>query len=451
MALADSILNAYRTAEQGVLAKPGQEMAQVGALQGILQRAQQAQMQQQGMAEDQQLKGVLAQTGGNPEKAIAALVQAGTPKSLALAAQLKAFAPKPAEAYTLAPGGQRYGANNELVAEAPMRPDKAQNASNLSRLMAERDALPPADPRRANYDNAIRKESETAKQISPTIVMPRQERSYPIVQTAEGIFERRPEGLVKLTEPGTDKALTPASIAGGGQLNPDALRLTAEQYLAGDRQAVQGYARNAAARIALQNEITKVAKERGYKGADIAAQMADFAGITAGSRTVGTRAAQIELASSEAEKMIDIAADRSKAFERTKFVPVNVAIKAFETNTGAPEVKAFGAAVNSLVNVYARAISPSGVPTVSDKDHAREMLSVIDSPEQFKAVTDVMRQEMKAARAAPGEVRAATRRAVTGNETPAAAPKRVANDADYNALQSGESYIAPDGSTRKKK
>ncbi len=45
--------------------------------------------------------------------------------------------------------------------------------SNLARLIEERDALPQGDPRRNSYDNAIRKESETAKQISPTIIMPK--------------------------------------------------------------------------------------------------------------------------------------------------------------------------------------------------------------------------------------------------------------------------------------
>lgn len=205
-----------------------------------------------------------------------------------------------------------------------------------------------------------------------------------------------------------------ASIAGAGKLTPEALVDVASQYLAGDRQAISGFARDQATKSAIQNEISKQMREKGWKGPDVAAQMADFAGIMSGSRTVGTRAAQIELASSEADKMIDIAREQSKKFERTQFVPVNVAIKAYETNTGAPEVKAFGAAVNSLVNVYARAISPSGVPTVSDKDHAREMLSTVDSPAQFQAVTDVMRQEMKAAREAPSEVRRATRSAVTG-------------------------------------
>lgn len=60
---------------------------------------------------------------------------------------------------------------------AKARAGKADSApSPLARLQAERAALPPGDPRIATYDNAIRKESETAKQISPT-----QERRHPVV------------------------------------------------------------------------------------------------------------------------------------------------------------------------------------------------------------------------------------------------------------------------------
>lgn len=269
---------------------------------------------------------------------------------------------------------------------------KADKESPLAQLIRERDALPAGHPSRAAYDAAIKKTSE-------------------------------------------------GSVAGGGEFSPEALRMTAEQYLTGDRQAVQGYARNSSARIALQNEIVKVAKERGWNGSDIAAQMADFAGIMSGSRTVGNRAAQIALASSEANKMIGIVQEQSKKFDATNFIPWNQALKAFQTNTGDPGVKAYGASINSLVNVYARAISPSGVPTVSDKEHAREMLSVIDSPAQVDAVLGVLRQEMLAAGDAPGEVREKLRQAITGKKgaaepAPAAAmSKRIKFDNQGNPVK----------------
>lgn len=201
-------------------------------------------------------------------------------------------------------------------------------------------------------------------------------------------------------------------MAGTGLLSPEALTFTAQQYLTGDRQAIQGYARSAPMRAAIQNAVVQEAMKQGITGPALAAKMADFAGIMAGSRSVGVRQAQIELASSEALKMIKIVEDTSAKFGRTNFVPWNMALKAFETGTGQPEVKAMGAAINSLINVYARAINPVGIPTIQDKEHARDLLAVIHSPEQVDAVLGILKQEMTAARASPADVREAMRQAI---------------------------------------
>lgn len=156
-------LAGYMEAQEFDQQRQGGQLAQAAMLQGILAR-------QQAQQEEQELRGVLSQSGGDPMKAAQALIATGSPKGIELAARLKAMLPPPAAPYTLAPGGQRRGPNNELLAEAPMREPRPQNPSNLSRLMEERDKLPEGDPRRATFDNAIRKESETAKQISPTVV-----------------------------------------------------------------------------------------------------------------------------------------------------------------------------------------------------------------------------------------------------------------------------------------
>lgn len=157
-------LGGYLEAQQIGVNNQSEQLKQVAVLQGILSR-------QQAQQEEQELKGVLSQTGGDPAKAIQALVSTGNPRGLELAAKLKAMIPPPPSAYTLAPGAQRRGPNNELLAEAPMREPRPQNPSNLSRLMEERDKLPEGDPRRVAFDNAIRKESETARQITPPIVI----------------------------------------------------------------------------------------------------------------------------------------------------------------------------------------------------------------------------------------------------------------------------------------
>ena len=263
---------------------------------------------------------------------------------------------------------------------------------------------------------------------NPRVITPQnRQAAFDRLATAATTLGNRPDQLKAVI--GTDgktPVYVPASQAAGMQpaptgsnagtamFAPEALNMTAKQYLAGDRQAAQGFARNAPARIALQNEIVAEAGRQGLSGEQIASKMAEFAGIMSGSRTVGTRAAQIQLASSEALKMMDIVKEKADKFDAGNFVPFNAALKAYDTNTGAPEVRAYGAAINSLVNVYARAINPAGVATVSDKEHARDILRVIDSPQQVEAVLGVLKQELAAAISAPEDVRKATREAVTG-------------------------------------
>jgi len=124
---------------------------------------------------------------------------------------------KQAEPYTLPAGAVRIGADGKPMASAPFKPDapKVQQPSNLSRLIAERDAIPEGDPRRAAYDNAIRKESETAKQISPTIVMPKPEKA-----------DKVPLGY-RMTENGNLEAIPggPADTKIQGALNQDTANL----------------------------------------------------------------------------------------------------------------------------------------------------------------------------------------------------------------------------------
>ena len=353
--------------EQGQL----QQAMSLQAMLAGMQKQKQAEMEAQELA---QIKATVQQSAGDPTKTIESLLASGNPRAIELATKMKGMLPKPAEPYTLGPDQVRFDADGKPIAFGLPKPEPK---------------APAAEPLHPVIDPVTKK----------PVLRPRSQ--------AEGM------------EPFS------ASLAGGGELEPDTLRQVAEQYLAGDRQAIQGYARNSQAKAALQNEIAKQARAKGWSGADVAAQMADFAGTMAGSRTVGQRAAQISLAATEAEKMIPVAEAASKKFERTGFVPANVALKAFQTQTGQPEVLAFGAALNSLVNVYARAISPSGVPTVSDKDHARQMIDSIHSQAQFDAVMDIIRQELKIAKAAPQEVKDATRARVSPGgaaPAPAAAP-----------------------------
>ncbi|HDR8957019.1 hypothetical protein LGN06_08055 [Burkholderia vietnamiensis] len=201
------------------------------------------------------------------------------------------------------------------------------------------------------------------------------------------------------------------------KFSPEDLKFLAEQARAGDTSVYQNLGRGAQGAkniIALRREVMRQEREAGGTGADIAAANAGFQGEKAAARTGATRAANIGMAVSEAQKTFPLVREASAALPRTEFPGVNRAMQAAQTGTGDPRVVALGTALNTSVNAYARAISPTGVPTVSDKEHARELLSTASTPEQLNAVLSMMEKEMSAARQAPTEVQAQQKARISG-------------------------------------
>lgn len=200
-----------------------------------------------------------------------------------------------------------------------------------------------------------------------------------------------------------------ASGAADVTLNEQTLRRMAEQYLGGDRTVFQNLGRGAqgsANVVALREMVGTIGEERGLSGGDIARIIGEFEGFKAGQRSMGTRGANVLMAATEAGLMADIVTETSDAVDRTEFPNLNAVANAVSKGVGGVEVVKFNTALNSFINVYARAIAPSGQgPTVSDKEHAREMLNIAYSKGQVGGAIDIMLREIEAAKATPGKVK----------------------------------------------
>jgi hypothetical protein len=131
----------------------------------------------------------------------------------------------------------------------------------------------------------------------------------------------------------------------------------------------------------------------------------DVVGKKAGERTLATTGANIQVAANEAKEMIDVVSKYSNKIDRTQYPTINSLQNAVDRGTGGVEIVQLNAALNALVNIYARAINPRGVATVSDKTHAREMINSAYSKGQIDGITDVMKQEMNAAIKSTGRAR----------------------------------------------
>ncbi len=205
-------------------------------------------------------------------------------------------------------------------------------------------------------------------------------------------------------------------------LSDDAADLIAQQIVAGQTNATVGLARRPEDMEKVRNAVaaltTKEADELGLpkekRGELLAIRAAEFGGLQAGERTAAQQAARIGMANNEAQFMMPIAVAASEKVDRTQYPHLNSIIEAVDRGTGDENVVKFFTAVNSLVNAYARAVTPVGASTDDQRKHARDVLDAAYSKGQFRAATDTMKLEMQAALAAPGAVKTELRQTFTG-------------------------------------
>jgi hypothetical protein len=200
---------------------------------------------------------------------------------------------------------------------------------------------------------------------------------------------------------------------GAASLDDETARYMAEQALGADRSVFMNLGRGkqgAENVLKIRRFVREIGTSRNISGQDLATITAEFEGLKAGERALGTRTATLGMAKSEAYKMADLVTQASATVPRTQFPKANEALNAYRTQTGDVNIRKFGASINSFINAYARAIAPVGSPAQAEKEHAREMLNTADTPEAVIGIIDQLKKEMEAAGQAPGEVRGELRK-----------------------------------------
>lgn len=129
----------------------------------------------------------------------------------------------------------------------------------------------------------------------------------------------------------------------------------------------------------------------------------DSASSMAASKSLAVISANVLSASNEADNMIRIIRKYNPLVSRGQYPDLNAIQVAVDKKTGGTDIVALNTAINGAVNAYARAINPKGVATVSDKNHAREILNSAYSKGQLDTILNVMQEEMAAAKRSPGE------------------------------------------------
>jgi hypothetical protein len=197
-----------------------------------------------------------------------------------------------------------------------------------------------------------------------------------------------------------------------GKFDDATLDMLADQGLAGDTTVFNGLGRGVQGAnniAALRQRMNRKMIDKGWSGTDIAAKNAEFTGLKAGERTVGVKDANIEMAGNEFLNIVPQAKASSDKISRSGFLPFGKAEIMFNEQTNNPALSQFAAFNNGLVNTYARAISPTGIPTVEDKRKAHKLLSEAKDQEAYNATIDALAKEIEAAKKAPHQVRESLR------------------------------------------
>lgn len=234
----------------------------------------------------------------------------------------------------------------------------------------------------------------------------------------------------------------------GSALSDDAISFSADRVLAGDIRALTRLSPDNVAKV--QTLVAKKAAEKGIDPGDIIQKVAEGSGLTAQQRTFGTQVARMAVNSTEAQGAIDLGRKASADVPRTTWVPINKLIQMGEGAISDPNLLKFRAANLAIINTYSRAISPTGTPTVHDKEHAEQLLSTATGPAGYNAVLDQMNKEIEIAHAAPTKAKEEMERIRKGG-APTSANASTASDAGAptapTVKQNGHTYQRqPDGS-----
>jgi hypothetical protein len=202
---------------------------------------------------------------------------------------------------------------------------------------------------------------------------------------------------------------------------------------AGVKQLIDIYAQKGTGKSAIaqnrQQYINEYTAEHGIAptSAQITEWEAERAGAKAEATAVGRRAGGLAVAVQEAHDTVpNVLAAAQKSAGRG-LATWNAAENRWKVEKGDPDFAYYVQQLNSLINVYGRVISGGGKGTVSDLEHARQMLNP-NMP--LSAVEGSLRgfsREIDIAEKAPEKVRARMR---GGAVTPAETPPETKDQAD---------------------
>lgn len=258
----------------------------------------------------------------------------------------------------------------------------------------------------------------------------------------------------------------PADKGSGAALSPDGIDLRANQVLSGEKGALANLGRGrqgAEDVVRITNRAAELLRERGGDPSEIGRRVSEFRAnsnsLSKLTQSYDAITAFEQTAVRNGERLIELA-DKTDA---TGVPVIEKWIKAGRQATGDPDVAQFNAQLQVYRTEAGRILTNpnlSGQLTDSARKEVEHFMGPGASAKQIKGVVNLLRNDFDSRKKTLEDQINTTRDRIQrnvgpgeGGKPPAAggAPKKIASESDYNALPAGTEYIAPDGSTRRKK
>lgn len=195
--------------------------------------------------------------------------------------------------------------------------------------------------------------------------------------------------------------------------------------------------------MALQQYIQEYTAKNGHAptSQEITDFSANYAGEQSYQRGAGSSAQRVENATNEVEQLIPQALESSRNLPRGKYVPWNKLQQQWEAGTSDPAYYDFSLANFSLMNAYARAMNPQGVPRITERleAHAAGVLSVATDQKSYEVQVARLWKEVQASKNAIAQ----TQKGRTGGDINAPLPGATGGGASGTTSTGVEYTIHP--------
>ena len=226
------------------------------------------------------------------------------------------------------------------------------------------------------------------------------------------VYRIKPDGSLEAKDT-QGQPYTPGGVAGkpsgsmGEAISDETADTIAGMIEGGNPSAAVGMSRNPANMKKIDDALVARMKTRGETPADINAHIANYHGLLAQERTLGSIEPRVTLGINELDTLIPQAREASERVFRLGNIPIDKIVQALQGTSDDPRLADFQAVNQSVANAFAQVATRGGQPTEGAREHAYALLSTVRDDKSYQTILDRLEKEGQAFQGAVAKTRGA--------------------------------------------